>query len=236
MAESYVRVAPDSTGKYIRNQNLYVPVDLFDGTGPQTTLVQQQVVQQADRYGKIVAEDLADLLSELLEATRETRDLIAWSMGLQPSADGSPQTVYLQAIAEATVARGEAYQPIRAVADRLGRQVTTVNATREMVNTQTTTISASTSETTIVTASPGFNDIYLLLVSNTSASTNTRIDFRDTTGGTVLFSLQSVGGAAPVGFALPVPIPQTTVAQAWTAQCATSTTDIRIFASFVTNR
>lgn len=101
---------------------------------------------------------------------------------------------------------------------------------RDRVLTQTTTISGSTAETTIVTATPLlFNDICLIVISNTSASTNTRIDFRDTTGGSVLFSLQSFGGQNPTGFSVPIPLPQTSINTNWTAQCATSTVDIRIY-------
>src|SRR5581483_142196 len=121
--------------------------------------------------------------------------------------------------------------------DKFGRQVQLVSTVRDLVGTQTTTISASTAETTIVTAAASvFNDLIMLIVSNTSASTNTRIDFRDTTAGSVLFSLQSNGGQPPVGFCLPTPIPQTSVNTNWTAQCATSTTDIRVYAVFAKNR
>jgi hypothetical protein len=122
--------------------------------------------------------------------------------------------------------------------DKFGRQVCLLGSIRDLTGTQTTTISASTAETTIATAGAAgiFNDLVMLIVSNTSAATNTRIDFRDTTGGSILFSLFSVGGAAPVGFALPIPIPQTTAATNWTAQCATSTTDVRVYAVFVRNK
>lgn len=124
------------------------------------------------------------------------------------------------------------------VTDKFGRQVVLVGTIRDLTGRQTTTISASTAETTVVTAGGAgvFNDLVMLVISNTSASTNTRIDFRDTTGGAVLFSLQSIGGGAPVGFALPVPIPQTGANTNWTAQCASSTTDIRIFAVFAKNQ
>jgi len=129
-------------------------------------------------------------------------------------------------------------QNVALSADKFGRPVVLVGSIRDLTITQTTTLSATTSETTIVTAGAAgiFNDLVMLIVSNTSASTNTRIDFRDTTGGSVLFSLQSVGGAAPVGFALPIPIPQTSTATNWTAQCATSTTDVRIYAVAVKNK
>jgi hypothetical protein len=122
--------------------------------------------------------------------------------------------------------------------DKFGRQVVLTGTIRDLVGTQTTTLSASVAETTIVTAGAAgvFNDLIMLIVTNTSASTTTRIDFRDTTAGTILFSLISIGGQQPVGFALPIPIPQTTAATNWTAQCATSTTDIRIYAVYAKNK
>jgi len=121
--------------------------------------------------------------------------------------------------------------------DKFGRQVMLVSTLRDLVGTQTTTISNSTSETTIVTAAASvFNDLVMLIISNTSASSNTRIDFRDDTAGTVLFSLQSNGGQPPVGFALPTPIPQTAVNKNWTAQCASAVTDVRIYAVFAKNK
>ena len=124
------------------------------------------------------------------------------------------------------------------MSDKFGRQVALVGTIRDLVATQTTTLSATVTETTIVTAGAAgvFNDLIMLIVSNTSTATTTRIDFRDTTAGTVLFSLISIGGQQPVGFALPIPIPQTTAATNWTAQCATSTTDIRIYAVYAKNK
>lgn len=122
--------------------------------------------------------------------------------------------------------------------DKFGRQVVLPGTIRDLRACQTTTISASTSETTIITAAGSgvFADPYLIVVSNTSASTNTRIDFRDATAGTVLFSLQSVGGSNPVGFALSQSIPQTTANNNWTAQAATSTTDLRVYACYEKNK
>jgi len=127
-------------------------------------------------------------------------------------------------------------QRVNGISDKFGRQITLPITERDLIGTQTTTISASTSETTIVTAAAStFNDLIMLVVSNTSASTNTRIDFRDTTAGSVLFSLQAPGNNT-VGFAPPVAIPQTSVNTNWTAQCASSTTDIRIYAVFAKNK
>jgi hypothetical protein len=122
--------------------------------------------------------------------------------------------------------------------DKFGRPVVLPGTVRDLVGTQTTTIS-STTETTIVTAGASgiFNDIFLLIVSNTAASgSDTRIDFRDTTAGTILFSLESRGGQMPVGFALAIPVPQTGAATNWTAQCASAVTDIRIYAAFAKNK
>lgn len=122
--------------------------------------------------------------------------------------------------------------------DKYGRPIYLPITIRDLTGTQTTTLSASTSETTIVTAGGAgvFNDLVMLVVSNTSASTNTRIDFRDATAGTILFSLQSNGGQPPVGFCPALAIPQTTANNNWTAQCATSTTDVRIYAVFAKNK
>jgi hypothetical protein len=114
--------------------------------------------------------------------------------------------------------------------DKYARQVALISTIRDLVVTQTTTISASTSETTIGTAVASvFLDLIMIIASNTSTATNTRIDFRDTTAGSVLFSLQSNGGQPPIGFSLATPIPQTTVNTNWTATTITSTTDCRIY-------
>lgn len=231
MSTGYVQVAPDSTGKYIRNESLYVPVDLFDGTGPIPTLVQQQVVTPADSFGKIADPDLASRLQELIDGQAEVLELLTL-IGVSATSATPGRVLGMSGLPT----EAGPQNPVRILGDQFGRQIVLTNALRDQVGTQTTTISASTTETTIIASGPAFNDLVMLIVSNTSASTNTRIDFRDATLGTILFSLQSVGGAAPVGFALPVPIPQTRNLQNWTAQCATSTTDVRIYALFIRNQ
>lgn len=122
------------------------------------------------------------------------------------------------------------------LSDTAGRQVMQLGHVRDLRGKQTTTISNSTTETTVVTAESGvLNDLVALVISNTSADTSTRIDFRDTTGGTVLFSVQAPANST-VGFSLPgFSIPQTTANTNWTAQCATATTDVRILAIFEKN-
>jgi hypothetical protein len=120
-------------------------------------------------------------------------------------------------------------------ADLAGRQIANLGQVRELRSKQTTTISASTSETTIVTAAAStFNDLVALIISNTSA-TAARVDIRDTTAGTILFSLYVPAGDMR-GFSLPgVSIPQTTVNTNWTAQSSASVTDLRVFAVFEKN-
>lgn len=122
-----------------------------------------------------------------------------------------------------------------ATADKFGRQVVLPGTIRDLVGTQTTTISASTTETTIVTAAAStFNDLTALVLSNTSA-TATRVDFRDTTGGSVLFSIY-VPAADVRGVSFSRPVPQTSVNTNWTAQSSASITDLRVYAVFDKNK
>lgn len=128
-------------------------------------------------------------------------------------------------------------QLVGAMADKFGRQVVVGGAIRDLRGSQTTTISASTSETTIITAGAAgiFNDLVMVVVSNTSASA-TRVDFRDATAGTIIFSLYSPAGQ-PAGFSLPgQSIPQTSSANNWTAQSSASVTDLRIFCVYEKNK
>jgi len=247
--ESDVVVAPDSTGKAIRN----LQVTTLIGGVP--TAVQMQVVVPADQYGNLPDPDSGVSLADLLLEARASRKLmqrllhVMEGQTLLESDDDDEEDLSLGSGGDMGLnvprvwatgglpAKAAQWNPVRQIGDMFGRQVVLTNAMREMVGTQTTTISASTTETTIVTAAAGiYNDIVAFIISNTSAATSTRIDFRDTTAGTILFSLQSIGGAAPVGFILPVPWPQTTQNTNWTAQCATSTTDIRVTALFIKNK
>lgn len=127
-------------------------------------------------------------------------------------------------------------QLVAAMADFFGRMVVLPQAPRDLVADTTTTFSATTTETTIIAATASvFHDLTAIVVTNTSTSTDTRVDFRDATAGTVRFSL-NVPAKQTVGMVLQVPRPQGAVNTNWTAQCATSTSDIRIFAQYVSNR
>lgn len=118
---------------------------------------------------------------------------------------------------------------VHVITDKLGKLIVMLGVPRELIATGTTTITASTSETTILAAGAAgvFHDVTTLLIANTSAS-DTRVDIRDATAGTVRMSLYCTSGMT-TGFTLASPWPQTTSAANWTAQSSVSLTDLRIF-------
>jgi hypothetical protein len=121
------------------------------------------------------------------------------------------------------------------VADKLGKQVT-VGSIRDLKGRQRTVITASTAETTIVTAvAATFLDVYRLVIANTSA-TACQVDIRDATAGSIVDTLEvpangTVGWAGPESAAAN----QTTVNNNWTATCGTSVTSIIVTAYYVKN-
>lgn len=121
------------------------------------------------------------------------------------------------------------------MSDKYGRSVVLNNAMRDIMGTQTTTITASTSETTIITQiASTFNDLVSVFISNTSA-TAARVDIRDTTAGSVIFQLYIPAGDMR-GLSLTTPWPQTTVNTNWTAQSSTSVTDLRVSCLYIKNK
>lgn len=126
-------------------------------------------------------------------------------------------------------------QRVNGIFDKLGKQIC-VGAIRELKGNQQTSISASTSETTIVTAvASTFLDLYGLILANTGATT-TKVSIRDDTAGTVRMIFE-VPTLETRGFMLPVDsaVTQTAVNKNWTAQCASSTTALEVTALFVKN-
>lgn len=99
---------------------------------------------------------------------------------------------------------------------------------------QVTTLTSTTTETTIVTAiASTFNDLYGLVLSNTSA-TATEVTIRDATAGGTISSFMVPAGDTR-GFMLPLDsaIPQATVNNNWTATCSTSVASLKITALYV---
>lgn len=126
-------------------------------------------------------------------------------------------------------------QLVNNMGDKFGRQVVLNNAMRDIVGKQTTTISASTAETTIITAAAStLNDLLAVWISNTSA-TPARVDIRDATGGSIIFQLYIPAGDMR-GFSLTTPWPQSTANNNWTAQSSASVTDLRVATLYTKNQ
>lgn len=110
------------------------------------------------------------------------------------------------------------------------------HAPRASRSRQVTTITG-TSETTIVTAGATgvFRDLFLLLITNSSA-TATVVTIKDSTAGTTVMTL-AVPAGQTVGYTLSAcdAIKQTTAANNWTATLSTGVTSILITAAFVEN-
>jgi len=110
------------------------------------------------------------------------------------------------------------------------------SAPRDLKGDQTTTITASTTETTIVTAiASTFIDIYGVILANTG-STATSVTIRDVTAGTSKGQLYVPAGDVR-GFMLPIDAAwkQTTVNTSWTAQCSASTSSLVVTVFYIKN-
>lgn len=101
---------------------------------------------------------------------------------------------------------------------------------------QATTITASTTETTIVTAvASTFLNLYGLTIANTSA-TPVDVTIRDATAGSAVMNIYVPAGDTR-GFMLDIDssIPQAAVNSNWTAQSSASVTSLKITALTVRN-
>lgn len=126
-------------------------------------------------------------------------------------------------------------QRVDALFDKLGKQIV-VGSIRALKGRQVTTITASTAETTIVTAdASNANDLYYLLFTNSSATPIT-VTIKDSTAGTTAFTF-AVPATATVGFALieSAAAKQTAANTNWTATSSASVTSLFITALYVAN-
>jgi hypothetical protein len=119
--------------------------------------------------------------------------------------------------------------------DDVGRSVVVMNQCRDLVGTQQTTITSSTSETTIVTAGGAgvFNDLTSLAITNSSA-TALIVTLKDSTAGTTrgIYAIAANGG---IVLTFPTPKAQGTANNNWTLTCGTSVASIYVVAEFVKN-
>lgn len=224
-SESKVVVAPDSTGKAIRNLSVYTQV------GDTPTLVQMQVVGLTDADGNLINPDTRPVLEELLDEQRRTREvleLLLEAIGADRGAAAGFQ---------GRVALGPNAGPnalINGISDPFGRQIVLPWGARDMFVPGIATTITGTGATTLIAGVPDtYLDLVALVITNTSASTNSRVDVSD---GTNTYAFQSVGGAGPVGLSSGLIIPATTRGTGWTVQAASSVTDLRIWALFVRNK
>jgi hypothetical protein len=264
MAEGFVQVAPDSTGKQIDNDVVATPAGNVDtdGSGNQTTLAapayrfRQRTINAdpnnpaglatvastpgANDFGLTVRmpvgqADLQTIAALLLDIDAN----IAALAGNAQQAPALAIPVFGQLPPPQltpTVSR-----PI--VSDKFGRQIVVTQTVRELVDNQATTITNVATEQTIIAAGAAdtFNDLIAIIAVNTSA-TATRVDIRDQ-----LSSVTTPAGGAVMPIYLPagdtrgislggVIIPQTNRGQLWTAQCSVAVTDVRIWALYAVNK
>jgi hypothetical protein len=161
-----------------------------------------------------------------------------WSVGSN-SATGSAapaNAFYEGGIAQtANPSAATAGNLVGALHDKLGKRVV-VGSIRDLKADAALTLTSTTTETSLIAAiAATFNDVYGLIVTNTSAAA-CEVVFRDALAGTPRFSI-SVPANDTRGFMLPesAAYKQTTVNTAWTAQCGTSVASIKISAMYVKN-
>lgn len=125
---------------------------------------------------------------------------------------------------------------VNGIADKFGRQVVLTNAIRDIVGSQNTTITSSTSETTIVTAGGAgvFIDLTHLAITNKSA-TGTLVTLKDSTAGTTrgVYYVPATGG---IVLTFPTPKAQASANNNWTLTCGTSVDSVYVTAEFINNK
>ncbi|MFN6460855.1 MAG: hypothetical protein RMZ41_003280 [Nostoc sp. DedVER02] len=118
----------------------------------------------------------------------------------------------------------------RIICDKLGRTIVKIGQIRELQQNDFIIIT-NTSETTLIAAGGAgiLNDITDLIISNTGVMTATRVDIRDSTGGTVRFSIL-IPALTTLTFSFAGTLKQSAANAAWTAQLSAAASDIRITA------
>jgi hypothetical protein len=120
-------------------------------------------------------------------------------------------------------------QPATApLTDKYNRYVGVLGTTAKNIGTANVTVTGSTSETTLVTGTPGkYAHIRSITFANTDPTNSSRIDLRDATGGIIVHqwqvpskSTQSLDGGKGVF------LPQTYPGNSWTITCGTAASSI----------
>lgn len=138
---------------------------------------------------------------------------------------GNPLSVGLRAATTLPTAVADG-QRIKAMGTKFGQAIVILDAPRELVVKNAVTLSNTTTETTVLAAiASTFQDVTDIIISN-GGNVLTRVDIRDDTAGTVMFSVYAAPGGG--GGTFKVKLSQTAVNKNWTAQCSVASTDVRV--------
>ena len=163
------------------------------------------------------------------------------------TATDSPEVALFGALTETAPANDTASSGLNGRLQRIAQNITSLIAalaagivvrfaTRASRGRQVTTITG-TSETTIVTAGSSgvFRDLFMLLLSNTSA-TATNVTIKDATAGTTVMTV-AVPAGQTVGYTVPScdALKQAASANNWTATLSTGVTSLFVTAVYVEN-
>jgi len=123
-------------------------------------------------------------------------------------------------------------QVVEIMQDKFGRQITLSQAPRDLVGFQTTTFTATTASSTVVTGvSSIFADITSVTLANSGATATTFL----LTDGTNIYTYYVPAGDMR-GAVYQVPLAATTVDTNWAANCGSSTSSLICTITFIKNR
>lgn len=189
--------------------------------------------------GKVGIDSGSNLVSASQSGTWSVSQSGTWNLGVTGGGTASGTTLTANPVTTGGLAKTALPtavtdgQVVNRLQDKYGRQI--VRGTlRELMASQTTTITSSTTETTIVTADAANKlDLFRLVISNSSA-TDCNVTIKDGTGGTTRWVFGVKAGTS-TGFAGPADAatPQASINANWTATCSASVASIVITADYV---
>jgi len=261
MAEGFIQVAPDGSGKQLDNDVITIPAGtvLTDGSGNQTTLSApayyfRERIVNADPNDPVglaavrnasgpLANDYA-LSVRMPPGQADLQTIAALLLDIDNNIAALAGTVPLASIGQIT--GSYAYPvagmppgiqspgtPRQQVCDIFGRLLVVPHATREAVTPTNITITVSTAQTLIAAGDANtFNDLVAVIGANTSA-TATRVDISDGTQTIPLYLPAGDTRGISLGGVL---IKASATATAWTATCSVAVTDVRVWALYVSNK
>jgi hypothetical protein len=213
-----VTIANDSTGVLsIDDGGGDISVD-WAGTAPPigagTEAAALRVTLATDSTGQVTIDGTVTASNTAGDVAHDTAD------------SGNPVKIGAVArVADPTAVAGN--DRVNVYADDVGKLVNYPFAPRDLTLHNRIALTTTTETTLIALDASNFHDLVGLYCSNESA-TECRIDFRDSTAGTIRFSidLAADGGGAVVQF--PVPLKQAAINNNWTAQLSAAVSTVYI--------